>query len=99
MVVYYTLLLSFSEQVGFDGAYLIASLATIILISSFLWSILKDRKAALLLSLILTVFYVFIYVIMQLQDLSLLMGSIALFLIVAILMYFSNKINWNKPQV
>ena len=96
MIIYYTLLLSFSEQLGFNIAYLIASVATIVLIAVFLASLLKDRKAAGLFSLILAIFYIFIYVIIQLEDLALMIGSIALFMIVAILMYFSRKINWDR---
>jgi len=96
MIIYYTLLLSFSEQLGFNIAYLIASVATIALIAIFLASLLKDRKAAGLFSLILAIFYLFIYVIIQLEDLALMIGSIALFMIVAILMYFSRKINWDR---
>lgn len=96
MVVYYSLLLSFSEQFGFNIAYLIASASTVILISLFISSILKNKKAAVIFACILSIFYIFIFVIMQLQELSLLFGSIALFIIVAILMYFSGKINWDK---
>ncbi|MBS1524150.1 MAG: cell envelope integrity protein CreD [Bacteroidetes bacterium] len=96
MVIYYTLLLSFSEQVGYAIAYLIASAATITLITVFLASLLKNKKAAIIFAFILTLFYSFIYVIIQLEDLSLLIGSIALFIIIAALMYSSRKINWDK---
>jgi inner membrane protein len=94
MIVYYTLLLSFSEQVGFTLAYLIASAATVILVAAFLRSLIKSVKTTGLFALILSLFYAFIYVISQLEDLALLVGSVALFLVVAILMYFSRKINW-----
>ncbi|SDH86550.1 cell envelope integrity protein CreD [Mucilaginibacter sp. P25] len=96
MVIYYTLLLSFSEQVGYNMAYLIASVSTIALISVFISSLLKNGKAALLFAFILAVFYAFIFVIIQLEDLALMVGSIALFIIIAVLMYFSRKINWDK---
>jgi len=94
MIVYYTLLLSFSEQVGFTYAYLTASAATVILVAAFLRSLIKTLKTTGLFALILSLFYAFIYVIIQLEDLALLVGSVALFLVVAILMYFSRKINW-----
>lgn len=94
MIVYYTLLLSFSEQVGFTFAYLIASAATVILVAAFLRSLIKSFKTAGLFAFILSLFYAFIYVIIQLEDLALLVGSVALFLVVATLMYFSRKINW-----
>ena len=92
MTIYYILLLSLSEQLGFNLAYIIASAATAGLIGTFIWSLLKNRKVALLFAGILTMFYSFIFIILQLQDLALLVGSIGLFLIVALLMYLSQKI-------
>jgi inner membrane protein len=94
MIVYYTLLLSFSEQIGFTFAYLIASAATVILVAAFLKSLIKSMRSTGLFALILSLFYTFVYVIIQLEDLALLVGSVALFLVVATLMYFSRKINW-----
>jgi inner membrane protein len=96
MIIYYSLLLSFSEQIGFNSAYLVASVATVTLITIFIGSLLKNRSAALLFGFILSVFYIFIYVIIQLEDFALIIGSIALFIIIAMLMYFSRKINWDK---
>ncbi|MEJ6979045.1 cell envelope integrity protein CreD [Pedobacter sp. P351] len=96
MSIYYTLLLSFSEQVGFNAAYLIASVATVVLVGIFMGSLLKNKKTALIFSGILSVFYCFIFVIIQLQDLALLFGSVGLFIIVAVMMYLSAKIDLNK---
>jgi inner membrane protein len=98
MIIYYCLLLSFSEQVGFNYAYLIASVSTIVLVSLFIASILKNKKTALLFASILSVFYSLIFIIIQLQDLALLYASIGLFIIVAALMYLSSKIYWSKKQ-
>jgi inner membrane protein len=44
---------------------------------------------------ILSLFYGFIFIIIQLEDFALLVGSLALFVIIAALMYFSRKINWD----
>jgi len=96
MVVYYTLLLSFAEQIGFNWAYFLASVSTITLIAVFTASLLKNKKAAALFAFILSVFYGFIFIIIQLEDLALLFGSIALFIIVAMLMYFSRKVSWDR---
>ncbi len=96
MIVYYTLLLSFSEHMGFNIAYLIASAATITLISWFTSSLLHNKSMAVLFGSILSIFYGFIFVLVQLEELSLLIGSVALFIIVALLMYFSRKINWDR---
>jgi inner membrane protein len=96
MVIYYALLLAFSEQVGFNSAYLIASVATVALVSGFLAVLLKDKLPALIFGIILCVFYGFIFVIIQLQDMALLFGSVGLFFTVAVLMYLSTKIDWDK---
>ncbi len=96
MTVYYTLLLAFSEQMGFDLAYLIASVSTISLIASFLYLLFKSVKPALIFATILSIFYVFIYAIIQLQDMAVLVGSIGLFITVAVLMFFSAKQDWFK---
>ena len=99
MIIYYTLLLSLSEQVGFNYAYAIASAGTVILIGLFIASLLKSSKAALIFAVILSVFYGFIFIIIQLQDLALLYGSIGLFIIVATIMYLSSKMEWSKNQL
>jgi len=64
------------------------------LIGSFIKSITKDQKSALLLSSILALFYLFIYILMQLRDYSLIAGTIGIFIILTILMRVSTKINW-----
>lgn len=96
MIIYYTLLLSFSEQVGFNIAYLIASVATVALIGTFIATLLKNKKPAIIFSGILSIFYVFIFVIIQLQDLALLFGSVGLFIIIAAMMYLSARIDWSS---
>lgn len=94
MVLFYSLLLAFGEHIVFNWSYLIAAAATITLISSFIFWITKDRKICLLFSAILAIFYSFIFVLMQLQDFSLLAGTVGLFIILAVMMRLSTKINW-----
>lgn len=96
MTIYYTLLLALSEQVGFNIAYILASVATISLIGTFIWSLLKNSRAAFIFASILAMFYGFIFVILQLQDMALLVGSVGLFVIIAALMYLSQKISWER---
>ncbi|RAW00647.1 cell envelope integrity protein CreD [Pseudochryseolinea flava] len=93
LIIYYTLLLSFSEQMGYYIAYIIASISTIALIGFYSKSFLHG-KLSVLLSGLLAIFYAFIFVIIFEQDYSLLIGSIGLFTIVAMLMYFSRKVKW-----
>ncbi|WP_188627730.1 inner membrane CreD family protein [Pedobacter quisquiliarum] len=55
-----------------------------------------NGKPAIVFATILSVFYSFIYVIIQLQDLALLFGSVGLFIIIGIMMFLSARIDWNK---
>jgi inner membrane protein len=98
LVVFYTLLISLSEHLGFDLAYLISSLATIILISLYVKSSTGRSKQSLITGSLLLVLYTFLYTTLQLQDFSLLFGSVGIFLVIAIIMFVSRKVNWYKEQ-
>ncbi len=94
LILFYTLLLSFSEYTGFNSAYIIASVATIGLIAWFVKGIVKSGKATSVLSVVLVLIYSYIFSLLQLQDYSLLLGSIGLFITLAVVMYFSRKLQW-----
>ena len=94
LILFYTLLLSISEYTGFNTAYIIASVATIGLIGWFVNSVLQSGRASTLLSVVLVVIYSYVFSLLQLQDYSLLLGSIGLFLSLAVVMYFSKKLQW-----
>ena len=96
LIIYYTLLLSFSEHVGYNVAYIVSSIATVILVSLYSTSFLPSKKLSVLLLLLLVIFYAFVFIIILQQDFSLLIGSLGLFLIISLLMYFSRKINWYR---
>jgi inner membrane protein len=94
LILFYVLLLSFSEYIGFNAAYIIAAAATIGLIAWFVKGILSSGKLTTILSVVLLFVYAYIFTILQLQDYALLIGSIGLFISLAIIMNFSKKIQW-----
>lgn len=94
LVVFYVLLLAFSEQIDFGLAYFVAAAMTILLVCLYSKTLLKKWSLVGLLGGILTILYVFIFIIIQMQDYALLVGSIGIFLILAITMFFSRKIDW-----
>lgn len=98
LLLFYTLLLSLSEHLHFGWSYLIASVATIGLITIYSLSVFRNKKQTFVLSLTLSALYIFLYVVLQLEDIALLIGSIGLFVILAVLMYVSGKINWYKQE-
>ena len=94
ITVFYLLLLSLSEHLGFNAAYLISSVATVFLITGYSWSVLGVKRLVFQLFLMLAAIYGFIYVLLQLEDFALLVGSIGVFIALAAVMYFSRKVNW-----
>lgn len=98
LVIYYALLISFSEHIGFNLAYLISAGAIIILISAYSFSFFKSVKISALLATLLTAFYTYIFILTQEQDYALLLGSVGLFIIIGTLMYVSRGIDWYNPK-
>lgn len=94
LCVFYTLLVSFSEHIGFFWAYTISSVATITLISLYFNSIIGSLRSTSLLLLMLVGLYLFLFTILQLQDYALLMGSIGLFAVISVVMYVSRRVDW-----
>ncbi len=94
LLLFYTLLLSLSEHLGFNIAYLISGIAIIGLTTVYSHSIFKSKLPSLVASLALTVLFIFLFVILQMEDYSLLLGSIGLFFILALVMFLSKRINW-----
>lgn len=94
LILFYLLLLSLSEHIGFDLAYLFASIGIVVMITSFSSSIFKSTKLSLMMGGFLVVLYGFLYILLQLQDHALLMGSFALFIILSLVMYLSRNVDW-----
>jgi inner membrane protein len=94
LILFYSLLLSLSEYILFQYSYLIAGVLVIGLIVLYTRSIYKKQSIVMLISTLLISFYGFIYVLLQLQDYSLLLGNIALFIILGAIMFFTRKVNW-----
>ena len=96
LTMFYTLLVSISEHSDFLKAYLVAGISVILLITLYSKSILKTFKFPIFIGVSLTALYTFIYVIIQLENYALLVGSIGLFIILSSVMYVSRKIDWNN---
>lgn len=99
VVVFYSLLLSFSEHIRFNLSYLLASVLTLLLVTGYTTAILKSKTIGGLILGILSILYAFIFTIIQLEDYALLIGSVGLFVILGIVMYFSRKIDWYNIRI
>jgi len=94
LCLFYLALLSLSEVTTFGRAYLAGACAASILIALYSAKALKSFAKVLVIVAELAVIYGFLYVILQLQDYSLLFGTAGLFIALAIVMYATRNIDW-----
>ena len=99
LVLFYSLLLSFSEHILFNFSYILAAVLTLFLVTGYTMAILKSKTLSLLILGILTILYTFIFIIIQMEDYALLIGSIGIFIILGIVMFFSRKIDWYDIKI
>ncbi len=101
MLIFYLLLVSLSELMVFAAAYIIAAVMTIGLIGLYTYFVITKKenlKFSLVISGIMAVLYIFLYVLLALQDLSLIIGSLMLFLIMALIMYSTRNVEWDNDN-
>jgi inner membrane protein len=94
LCLFYLLLLSISEFIGFGFAYLIAAAASTILITWYCRFFLGGGVRTLIIGAGLAGVYTFLYITLRQQDYALLMGAIALFVLLGAVMYVTRKIDW-----
>ena len=93
-IIFYLLLLSFAERVGFDFAFLIAGSGTVSLLSINAGWVFKTHLQAIRASIVFTLLYVLIYLLLRLEDNALLVGAVASFVAIAAAMYLTRNIDW-----
>lgn len=94
LALFYLLLLSLAEQIGFLIAYLVASGMVVLLITGYSSSILHARGKAALVGTLVALLYGYLYFVLRLEDQALLFGSLLLFVVLAATMYATRNIDW-----
>lgn len=94
LCLFFLLLLSISEFKTFGLAYLIAAVASTVLITWYCRSFLGTGARTLIIGAGLAGVYTFLYITLRAQDYALLMGAIALFILLGVVMYVTRKIDW-----
>lgn len=94
IILFYVLLISISEHLNFETAYLIASACVIVLVSGYTKSILNNKRATAMVAGVLLLLYLYLFILLQLEDFALLMGSLGLFAVLGLVMYLTRRIDW-----
>ena len=94
LCLFYLLLLSLSEHMAFVLAYVLASVSVVGMVAAYGVVVLKGVSRALAVGLGVAVLYGYLFVLLVNEDYALLMGSIGLFLILALIMYATRRVDW-----
>ncbi len=99
LCLFYLLFLSLSEYMNFIVSYLIASVGVIAMITGYSIKVLKTRKRGGLMAGLLTGLYAYLFILLQNEDYTLLLGSVALFAVLGAVMYITRNIDWYRVSL
>jgi inner membrane protein len=94
--LFYLLLLALSEHISFNWAYLVSATAILGMITFYVRYVFQNARLTALFSGILALLYGFYFSLLQLEDYSLLLGTLGLALILGTIMYLTRRVNWYK---
>ncbi|MES2453660.1 MAG: cell envelope integrity protein CreD [Pseudomonadota bacterium] len=98
LVLFFVMLLAFAEVIGFTPAYGVAGGAIVSLLTAYSAAVLGSWRRSLFIGGLIAALYGVLYVLLSLEDMSLLVGSVMLFVALAAVMYMTRGIDWGaKP--
>ncbi len=92
--LFYLLLLSLSEQIGFLLAYVVATLMIALLITVYSAFVLKNKRKGASIFVLLSILYGYLYFVLRLEDYALFLGSLFVFALLAAIMFATRNIDW-----
>jgi inner membrane protein len=98
MVLFYVLLLSLAEHIGILWAYVAAAAATGGMLSLYVARVQGSLVKGLAMLLVFFALYGLLYLILRLEDYALLAGAIAGFVMLAVVMFATLKVNWSGAK-
>ena len=98
LVLFYSLLIALCEHLSFGLSYALAACMTLALLAWYTYAILREKKAAWGIGVLLAGLYFYIFVLLQMETWALLAGSLGLFVILGGVMFLSQKINTIKDR-
>ena len=94
LILFYVLVLSLSEQFGFNIAYVVSSLTILTMIMLYTRAIVTHKRTSVFTGGVIFSLYIFLYVVLQLEDYALLIGSVGLLASLSAVMYLTRKVDW-----
>jgi inner membrane protein len=98
-VIFYLLLLSISEHLSFSIAYLISAIALTVMMTLYARSLVETWTRSAFMGLVMAMLYLILYLTLNAEDWALLIGSILAFIICAVVMFLTRKLDWSNLNV
>ncbi len=92
--LFYLLLLSLAEHIGFGLAYIVSATASAALIVAYSATVLAQKQRTLIVAVVLTGLYAFLYLTLMAEHYALVTGSVGLWLILGAVMYLTRDVDW-----
>jgi inner membrane protein len=94
LAVFFLLLLSLSEHLGFASAYVISAGACVTLVGYYVAHVIGDMRGGALFGGALGSLYAVLYVILSAEDYALLIGAVLVFAVLGSIMVLTRKVDW-----
>jgi len=95
LTLFYILLLALSEHMPFGPAYLLAASGIIVMATAYCAAVLRKWLRAIFVGASLVLLYSCIYILLQLEEYALLLGSLLLFAALGGVMYATRNVDWD----
>lgn len=99
LVLFYLMLLSFAEWCGFTVAYILSAVLIVGMVTLYLKAIIRKNSVAMAVCSFLALVDAFIYILLSIESMALLVGTIGLFVMLGIAMFFSLRMKKDVPNV
>lgn len=94
LAVFYLVLLALSEYLSYSLAFVVAATLLVLIVTPYTGVVLGERRRGILVGAMMSTTYALLYVLVSSQHLSLLLGSLALLMAIAGLMYLTRNVDW-----
>lgn len=98
IVLFYLLLLSFSEHLPFLAAYVLSAAAIVAVVAGYAHAVFAKGRVTAALTSFLSGLYAYLYTLLRLEDYALLLGSLGLLSTLATVMYFTRRFDWYAQE-
>ena len=92
-VLFYLMTLAFGERIGFTAGYIVSAAVIVVMVTLYAKAFLAKIRPALVMGVIFAISYAANFIMLRMEDLALLSGTIVLAVVLAILMVLTGKMN------